>query len=136
MVGGQSDVLYEQAGDVRSFIDGKQIRPVLFFSKTPVIGFTDVPYSVKLGYDVTLTQFRVIVVRAGTDPAIVKTLSNAFAKVAATQEFKDYLKRQYAMPDSFVSGDDSGPYLQKWLAEARSLAALGTAKTATSGPKP
>jgi tripartite-type tricarboxylate transporter receptor subunit TctC len=126
IVGGQSDLLYEQAGDVRSFIDGKQIRPVMLFSKTPVTGFEQVPYSGKLGYNVTLTQFRVVVVRAGTDPKIVQKLSDALAKVATTKEYTDYLSQQYAIPTSFVPAKDAGPYIQKWLAEARALSAAGT----------
>ena len=132
VVGGQSDVLYEQAGDVRSFIDGKQIRPVLLLSKKPVPGFENVPYSGKLGYDVTLTQFRVITVRAGTDPKIVKVLSDAFAKAANSKEFKDFLKQQYALPDSFVPGSESEAYLHNWLKEARTLADLKLAPKAAA----
>jgi tripartite-type tricarboxylate transporter receptor subunit TctC len=121
VVGGQSDVLYEQAGDVRSFLDGKQIKPVLFFSKKPVEGFEDVPYSGKLNYNVVLPQFRVVIVRAGTDPAIVKTLSAAFDKVAKTKEFQDYLKLQYADSQSYIPGDASVKFMQDWLSEASEL---------------
>ena len=31
MLGGHADVLYEQIGDVRSFVDSKQIQPVIVF---------------------------------------------------------------------------------------------------------
>lgn len=72
VIGGQSDILFEQAGDVRSFLDGKQMRPVLFFSREPFEYFPDVPYSKALGYEVYLPQFRAIVARAGTAPAQVK----------------------------------------------------------------
>ncbi len=135
VVGGQSDILYEQAGDVRSFIDGKQIMPVLFFSKSPVSGFESVPYSGKLGYDVQLMQFRVIVVRAGTDPAIVKRLADAFAKIAAEPAYVAYLKQQYALPDSFLPQAESVRYLQSWLGEARSLAGLAGSKATRAAPK-
>ncbi|WP_245283613.1 tripartite tricarboxylate transporter substrate binding protein [Bradyrhizobium sp. URHD0069] len=121
VVGGQSDLIYEQAGDIRSFIDGKQIKPVLFFSKKPVEGFEDVPYSGKLGYNVFLPQFRVIVARAGTDPAIVKTLSAALAKAADTNEFRDYLKLQYAEKNSFIGPAESLKFMKDWLAEASQL---------------
>lgn len=121
VVGGQSELVYEQAGDIRSFIDGKQIKPVLFFSKKPVDGFEDVPYSGKLGYKVFLPQFRVVVARAGTDPAIVKTLSDAFSKVAKDQEFRNYLKQQYADPNSFINSEDSKKFMKDWLAEANQL---------------
>lgn len=121
VIGGQSDVLYEQAGDVRSFIDGKQIRPVMLFSEKPVAGFENVPYSGKLGYHANLPQFRVIVVRAGTDPKIVKTLRDAMAKVASTKEYAAYLKQQYALPTSYIPGKESGAFLHNWLAEAYAL---------------
>lgn len=132
VVGGQSDLLYEQAGDVRSFIDGKQIRPVLFFSKTPVEGFEDVAYSGKLGYDVVLPQFRVIVVRSGTDPAIVKVLSDALAKVAQAKEYRDYLKLQYAEADSFIGPEESVKFMKDWLGEASALSQTNAAATAAA----
>lgn len=129
VVGGQSDILYEQAGDIRSFLDGKQIKPVLFFSKTPVEGFADVPYAGKLGYNVSLTQFRVIIVKAGTDPAIVKKLSEAFANAAKSKEYADYLKLQYASSNSFIDADDSLKFMKDWLAEAAALTKLNAAST-------
>ena len=33
ILGGHADALYEQAGDVRSFLDGKQMRPILIFGR-------------------------------------------------------------------------------------------------------
>jgi len=134
VVGGQSELLYEQAGDIRSFIDGKQIRPVLFFSKTPVEGFEDVAYAGKLGYGVSLPQFRVVVVRSGTNPAIVKKLSDAFATVAKSKEYADYLKLQYANSNSFVGADESLHFMKDWLAEAAALSKLN-ASAALAGKK-
>jgi tripartite-type tricarboxylate transporter receptor subunit TctC len=134
VVGGQSDILYEQAGDVRSFLDGNQIEPILFFSKKPVEAFPDVPYSGKLGYEVLLPQFRVVMVRAGTDPAIVKTLSDALADVAKTAEYHDYLKQQYADPDSFVGADKSVQFMRDWLSEAGHLLSANSG-TVAAAPK-
>lgn len=132
VVGGQSDLLYEQAGDIRSFIDGKQIKPVLFFSKKPVEGFEDVAYSGKLGYNVFLPQFRVVIVRSGTDPAIVKKLSAAFAKVAQAKEYRDYLKLQYAEADGFVGPEDSVKFMTNWLSEANALSQSNAATAAAA----
>ena len=77
-------MLYEQTGDVRSYFDGGKIRPLIFFysHRLSIPQFADVPVSSELGYDVTLPQFRAIVVKAGTDPARVKLLADALAKVA------------------------------------------------------
>lgn len=130
VVGGQSDLLYEQAGDIRSFLDGNQLKPVLFFSKKPVTGFEDVAYTGKLGYKVFLPQFRVIVVRSGTDPAVVKTLSAALAKVAQAKEYRDYLKLQYAEADSFIGSEDSVKFMKDWLSEASALSQSNSATAA------
>jgi tripartite-type tricarboxylate transporter receptor subunit TctC len=123
VVGGQSDMLYEQAGDVRSFLDGKQIRPVLFFSAEPFTPYRDVPYSKKLGYDVTLPQFRVFVAKAGTDPARVKLIADELAKVAREPDYAAYLKQQLAAEKSYVPAAGSAVYMAKWLDEAKSLLA-------------
>lgn len=131
VVGGQSELVYEQAGDIRSFIDGKQVKPVMFFSKTPIEGFENVPYSGKLGYNVFLPQFRVVIARAGTDPAIVKKLSDAFAKVAQQKEFRDYLKFQYADPNSFVDTKNSQKFMKDWLHEAMELSAANAKASAS-----
>lgn len=134
VVGGQSDILYEQAGDVRSFLDGKQIKPVIFFSQKPFEVFPDVPYSGKLGYQVFLPQFRVILVRSETDPAIVKKLSEALAVVSKNPEYHEYLKQQYADPDSFVPADKSLQYMKNWLSEAGHLLSAN-AGTVAASPK-
>lgn len=123
VIGGQSDILYEQAGDVRSFLDGKQIRPVLFFSAKPVELYPDVPYSKKLGYDVTLTQFRAIILRAGTDPKVTKALVSALDLAAKQPDYAAYIKQQYADPDSYVPADHALSYMENWLKEAKQLLA-------------
>jgi tripartite-type tricarboxylate transporter receptor subunit TctC len=128
VIGGQSDLVYEQAGDIRSFLDGKQIRPVLFFSDKPFEAYPDIPYSKKLGYDVKLPQFRVIVAKAGTSPAQVKVLTEAIKKVGTDPEFTAYLKQQLGEPQSFVAAGDAIPYMNKWLEEASELSASSKAK--------
>jgi len=128
VLGGQSDLLYEQAGDVRSFLDGKKIRPVIFFSDHPFALYPDIPYSEKLGYDVKLPQFRAIIAKAGTDKAQVKRLSDALQKIAGEPGFSAYLKQQYADPNSYVSAQDSIAYMDKWLEEATTLRATSNTK--------
>ena len=57
------------------------------------------PAGGEFGYDVTLPQFRAIVVKAGTDPKIVKKLADELAKISQNAEFKAYLDQQYADPE-------------------------------------
>ncbi len=128
VLGGEADLLYEQAGDVRAFIDGQKIRPVLFFSDRPFAVYPDIPYSVKLGYKVTLPQFRTVLIKAGTDPARIKRISNALQKVSEQPEFAAYLKQQLADPNSYVPAKDALAYMDKWLKEAAALRAASQTK--------
>lgn len=123
ILGGNSDILYEQTGDVRSYFDAGKIRPLLFFYPHPVNipVFAKVPVSSQLGYDVTLPQFRAIVVRSGTPPDRVKILANALAEVAKSEEFKAYLAQQYADPDSYVPLKDAHAFMQNWLKQAEQV---------------
>ncbi len=123
VLGGHADLLYEQAGDVRNFVDTKQIRPLIFFYGSKVDAFPNVPVSTALGHNITLPQFRVILVKAGTDPSHVKLLSDAIAKAAASADFKAYLKEQYADEASFIAGGESIRYMQAWLDDAKKIIA-------------
>lgn len=135
ILGGNADVLYEQTGDVRSYFDAKQIRPLLFFYPHPVNIpiFSKVPVSTQLGYNVTLPQFRAIVVKAGTDPARVKILADAVAKVAKTSEFKAYLKQQYADPNSYIPASGARQFMASWLQQAKDTMAR-TKKSSAATP--
>jgi tripartite-type tricarboxylate transporter receptor subunit TctC len=123
ILGGHADLLYEQAGDVRNLVDTKQIRPVILFYGSKVNDFPDVPVSTALGHNITLPQFRVVLVKAGTDAAQVKLLSDALAKAARSAEFKAYLKEQYADEASFIPGTESIKYMQAWLEDAKKIIA-------------
>jgi len=111
VLGTHVDALYEQAGDVRQYITGKQIKPIVVFGPQRFPAFKDVPCSRELGYDVGLPQFRAIIAKAGTDPKKIKILSDAFEKVAATPEFKAFLDEQYATADSFMNHEECTKFI-------------------------
>ena len=122
VLGGHADALYEQAGDVAQFLHSKQMRPLIVFGKSRYPGFNDVPSSYELGYQVALPQFRSIVVRAGTPPDRIKTLSAALAKVAGTPEYKKFLEDQFAIPASFIEGGGANAFLQEQLSDMKKFA--------------
>ncbi len=123
VIGGHVDALYEQAGDVRQFVNNHQIRPIIIFGKERLPAFKDIPCSHELGYDIALPQFRSFVVKAGTPPDRVKVLSDAMAKVAATPEFQQFLKEQYAADDSFVPAGQAEAFLRAQLADMKAALA-------------
>ncbi len=122
VLGGHADVLYEQIGDVRSFVDSKQIQPVIVFAEKRYPVFPEVPASKELGYDITLPQRRAVIMKAGTDPKKVKVISDALAKVAASAEYKAYLKDQYATDDSYFATDDAIKIMEEELRQMKKIA--------------
>ena len=128
VLGNHADLLYEQLGDVRSFLDSKQIQPVIIFADKRYAAFPDVPASKELGFDITLPQRRAVIMKAGTDPSKVKVISDALAKVAASPEYKAYLKEQYATDDSYFAAADAAKIMEEDLAQMKRYAAETAAK--------
>lgn len=122
IIGGHTDALYEQAGDVASFLNGKQMRPIMIFGEKRSDFFKEVPTSHELGYKVALPQFRSIVVRAGTPPDRLKVLSDALAKIAQTPEYKNFLESQFAAPDSFADSAKAPQFIEEQLQEMKKIA--------------
>ena len=121
ILGGHADALYEQAGDVRQMLDNKQMRPLLIFANERVPEFKDIPVSKELGYNVTLPQFRSIVIKGATPAGPTKVLADALAKAAATPEYKAFLKDSYADANSYLGPADAEKFLKH---ETDALSAL------------
>jgi tripartite-type tricarboxylate transporter receptor subunit TctC len=122
IIGGHADILYEQLGDVKSFLVSKKMRPVILFAESRFPVFGDVPSSKELGYDIIINQFRAVMMRAETDPARVKVISDALAKAAATDDYKAYLVDQYADPASFIPAAGALAFLKSELGKMRQFA--------------
>jgi len=104
-LGGHSEVLYEQAGDIKQYLDAKQLRPLIIFAHKRHPAFPDIPCSVELGFDLTLPQFRSIVAKAGVVPDRIKILAAAFKKAMDTPEWKKFADDQYLDPESYMGPD-------------------------------
>lgn len=115
ILGGHADLLYEQLGDVKSFLDGKQMRPIVIFAETRFPAFGNVPVSHELGHKIAISQFRAIVMKAGSDAARVKAVSDALARVAAADDYKAWLKDQYADEKSFVGAAGAVAFMKQEL---------------------
>jgi putative tricarboxylic transport membrane protein len=112
VLGGHNEVLYEQAGDIKQYLDAKQLKPVLVFAEKRLAAFPDVPCSKELGFEVYLPQFRCIIAKKGVAPEQIKTLSVALEKAMQTPEWKKFNEEQYANPDSYMGGDQ----FREWVA--------------------
>jgi len=102
LLGGHTEVLYEQAGDLRQYVASKEMTPIIIFSEKRLPAFPDVVSSKELGYEIFLPQIRSIVAKKGTDPARIKILVDAFEKATKTPEWATFAKEQYMTDDSFI----------------------------------
>jgi tripartite-type tricarboxylate transporter receptor subunit TctC len=121
ILGGHADALFEQAGDVAQFINGEQMRPLVVFAEQRFPAFKDIPSSHELGYQVSLPQFRSIVVRAGTPPERVQALADALTGVAATAEYQEFLEEQFADAKSFLGATEAASFLEEQLEAMRNV---------------
>jgi len=127
ILGGHADVLCEQAGDIRSFLDSNQMRPLVFFADAPAPGFARVQLAKDAGFPIVISQFRAVVVRSGTDAKQVSVLGSAIEKAAQTPDFSKYLQDEFAYADSFIGLKGAASFLER---ELRSIEA-NSAKKAT-----
>ena len=121
-LGGHVDLMYEEAGDVRKFLDANQIRPLLVFDKKRNPAFPDVPSSFELGYPIAFFNWRGIVAKRGTPPDRVTVLSEAFRKAMNTAQWKEFCRQEDCQADSYLEAGD----FRRWVsAEFEELQKFG-----------
>ncbi len=125
VLGGHVEMLYEQAGDVRAFLDSGQMRPLIFFaSKRLPAPFADVPVSAEFGYEVLLPQARAVLAKAGTEPHRLQLLKASIDRFATSPEYLKFLDQQLALPDSYMPAAQAQPFLQGEHDAMRKLIAI------------
>jgi len=109
LIGGHVDLLFEQPGDVRNFLDAGQMVPILtFLNERPGV-FADVPTHRDAGADFEpLTRFRGFYVRAGVPDDIATFLSDACAAGFATPDYQAFNESKFMhLIDSFRDTEGS-----------------------------
>jgi len=101
-LGGHTEVLYEQAGDVQQYVKAGQLRPIIIFAEKRHPAFPDVPASKELGLEIFLPQFRGIVARKGTPPERIHVLGEAFRKACETPSWKKFAEEWFMRSDSYL----------------------------------
>jgi tripartite-type tricarboxylate transporter receptor subunit TctC len=119
ILGNHVDLLYEQAGDVKSFLESKQMRPILSVTEKPFPLYSHVPTARSFGYDITVPQVRWAFMKSGAEPQRIRTLGESIRKMAGTAAFKSYLEGEYADPQSFVPYTEAREFIAKMLESVR-----------------
>ena len=93
---GRVDVLFEQPGDIRQYLDSGEMKPILSFFPERPDAFADVPTHLDIGADFeSLLRFRGFYVKGGTDPAIVTYLEDLFQKGFNGPTFQAFNEKKY-----------------------------------------
>jgi len=118
VLNGDVDVLYEQLGDVRQYLDSGEFTPLAIIAEEAPEDYADVPTAGELGLppETVLPQFRGIVTSADASDEQVEALASACEEAAGTDELTAFQEDVYADPDSF-----QGTEFDDFLAEQAEL---------------
>jgi putative tricarboxylic transport membrane protein len=128
LLGGHTDLLYAQFGDLISFLQGQQLRPILAFADKRVAEYPAIPTVTELNYRINITHFRAFAVKNATEGQRYDTLVAAMNAAAQSPDYKKMLANEAAVPDSYVSGPAAQAYVQKWVTDLQDMIAKSGAK--------
>lgn len=128
LLGGHSDLLYAQFGDLTAYLQSKQLRPILAFAEKRVAGYPEIPTVKELDYRIDIAHFRAFAVKTGTEPARYRALTAAMDAASLSPDYTKMLADEAAVPDSYVSGPAAQAYVQKWVTDLRDMIAKNTVK--------
>lgn len=128
LLGGHSDLLYAQFGDLISYLQSKQLRPILAFADKRVPEFPAIPTVTELQYRINITHFRAFAVKTGTEGQRYDTLVAAMDAAARSPNYKKILADEAAAPDSYLSGPAAQAYVAKWVTDLQDMIARNGAK--------
>lgn len=96
LAGGQVDALFEQPGDVRSFLDAGKFKPILTILKESPEAFADVPNLTDAGLDFEpLLRFRGFYVHKDAPADRVEWLQWAFQKAYCEESYQAYNESKF-----------------------------------------
>jgi len=123
LIGGHVDVLFEQPGDVRNFLDAGQMKPILTFLAERPSAFADVPTNKEVGADFEpLTRFRGFYVKRGVPQPVVDFLEAACAAAFQTADYQAFNKSKFMdLIDSYRDSEGSKALIDDAVATYRAM---------------
>ena len=123
LAGGQVDALFEQPGDVKSFLDADKFKPILTILKESPEAFADVPNLVDAGLDFEpLLRFRGFYVHANAPEDRVKWLQWAFQKAYCEPSYQAYNESKFmTLIDSYRDTGGSQELITSTIGQYRDV---------------
>lgn len=94
-LGGHSELLFEEPGDIVSFLESKQYLPLVVFGAKRHPEFPNTPASSEFGHDIDLPNWRGIVASAKVPAPIVVALDQAVQRALEKPEWKAFCAQTY-----------------------------------------
>ena len=89
-LGGHTEILYEEPGDVVQFLESGQLYPLVVFREERHARFPDVPTSFEFGHEIAFPNWRGVVTSAGVPADRIEVLNAAMAVVVDHADWKTY----------------------------------------------
>ncbi|MGQ0546225.1 MAG: tripartite tricarboxylate transporter substrate binding protein [Betaproteobacteria bacterium] len=101
-LGGHSELLFEEPGDVVQFLKSKQYIPIVVFAPKRHPEFPDTPASSEFGHDIDLPNWRGIIASAKVPAPVVAALGEAAYKALQTSEWKAFCTETYSCTETMT----------------------------------
>lgn len=127
-LGGHSEVLFEEPGDIVQFLESKQYRPIVVFGEKRHAAFPDTPASGEFDHHIDLPNWRAIVTSAKVPANLLGALNAAVARSLETPEWKKFCGETYTCIER-MSPEQSVAFVQKNFDEvSKFMKAFGMVK--------
>ncbi len=114
LLGGHVDIMFEELGPVAGRVADGSIVPILAFTDKKINQFPNLTIATDKGWNITLGNWRGVMVRKGTDQAIVKKLEEVFTKAKDSPSYKKVEKDTYLdLRPGYLNGKDYADAIQK-----------------------
>jgi tripartite-type tricarboxylate transporter receptor subunit TctC len=106
-VGGHTDVLYEEPGDITPFLQSGDLVPLVVFDHERHPEFPDVPTAQEIGFDIAgLYTFRSVAAPAGTPQEVIERLEQAIIEATESEEWQTFCRETYTCIEP-VTGEEA-----------------------------
>jgi len=119
-LGGHSELLFEEPGDVVQFLENKQYLPLVVFGPKRHPAFPNTPASGEFGHEIDLPNWRGIVASAKVPAPIVAQLSESVQKALHTAEWKAFCAQTYTCVEN-MDHKQSQAFVEKNFREVQAF---------------
>ena len=88
VLGGHTDLVYEEYGPMRPLIESGKLRPLVIFSEERLPVLKDVPTAKEIGADITLGRWRGFAFKEGTKKEFIDSMEKIFEKAVQNNLYK------------------------------------------------